>query len=396
MEQAEEIKNSIQALGEMTSQSSITPFGLALILQAIMSFVESLELKPKSEVDVLAQITQALNAANSALSAANTANSNAQKCVVVTFSMEQTAAGGVKLKLKQAGYSEKTVTLPEANETAPGLLTPQVLTLIADTAEAVLNNRVTSITATATKKGLTIGLVSKGGTLEKALPSATQTTAGIMLADDKLKLDSLPGASAIARINDGGCLLFTQCPPIVLLKVDESPLDDDPAVGDAWLDSGHIWYVKDSATTVDLGAPSQHLIFVHKPTGLQYRWTGSSMELIGSDPRGGLDVVDVTCASVSRKTYNVPAGVLCRLKPTTDTANIVLQSGTSGKSPIHRILVERSDISTLGTDTNQGLQWPASLIWPSGTIPGVAHVMDAEAIMVTIVNRRYASFTEFG
>lgn len=396
MEQAEEIKNSIQALGEMTSQSSITPFGLALILQAIMSFVESLELKPKSEVDVVAQVTQALNAANSALSAANTANSNAQKCVVATFSMEQTAAGGVKLKLKQAGYSEKTVTLPEANETAPGLLTPQVLTLIADTAEAVLNNRVTSITATATRKGLTIGLVSEGATLEKTLPFATQTAAGIMSADDKLKLDSLPGAGTIARINDGGCLLFTQCPPIVLLKVDESPLDDDPAVGDAWLDSGHIWYVKDSATTVDLGAPSQHLIFVHKPTGLQYRWTGSGMELIGSDPRGGLDVVDVTCASVSRKTYNVPAGVLCVLKPTTDTANIVLQSGTSGKSPIHRILIERSDISTLGTGTNQGLQWPTSLIWPSGTIPGVAHVMDAEAIMVTIVNRRYASFTEFG
>lgn len=396
MEQAEEIKGSIRALGEMTSQASITPFALAIILQSIMSFVESLELKPKSEVDVMARLQEALNLANSALSTAQSANEAAQKCVIASLNISQTESGGVRLSVKQSGYTARAVQLPAANETMPGLLTPEVLTLLLTTAELVVKNKVTQITATASQKGVTIGLVSESSTLQKQLPLATQSAAGVMSSADKAKLDGIPAADEIAKLNSGGCLMYTECPPVVLLKMDDSPLDGDPASGDAWLDSGHIWYQKDNANTLDLGAPSQHLVFVHKSTGLQYCWTGSEMELIGSDPQGGLEVVDVTCASANRKTYNVPAGKLCRLKPTTDTANIGLIAGSYGKAPVHRIIIEKDDISTLGTGDNQGLQWPTSLIWPSGTIPGVAHVMDAEAIIVTIIDRRYASYEEFG
>lgn len=393
MSQSQEIKDNIQALGEMTSPASITPFTLAVILQSILSFVESLELKPKSEVDVMAQLQQAVNAANSALATANTANSNAQKCVIATLSFTQDE-GGVSLTVKQAGYPEKTDFIPTANETMPGLLTPQVLKLIVDTAAAVVDNKITKVTATASSGGVTLGLVSDAGTLQKALPVASPTNAGVMTGADKQKLNNLPAKEDIATLK-GGCLNLTQCPPIVLLKVDESPFDDEePAVGDAWLDAGHIYYAKDSATQVDLGTPSKHLVYVHKATGLQYRWTGSKMELIGSDPRTGMEVVNVTCASTTRKTYAVPAGVLAVLKPTTDVANILLQAGPDGKAAIHRLVIERSDIGSL-TPNATCLVWPSSLIWSEDTKPQLQDIDDNTAILVTVINSRYAHFRRY-
>lgn len=393
MEQQEQINESIKALSEMTSPSSITPFGLAIILQSIMSFVESLGLKPKSEVDVMAKLQEAINAATNAQSLANTANSNAQKCVIATLSITQDEEG-VTLSLKQSGYAARTAQIPAANEAMPGLLTPAVLNVILDTAAAVINNRVTRITATATSGGVNIGLVSNNSTLQKALPVATPANAGVMTGSDKSKLDGLPVKDDIATLM-GGCLVLTQCPPVVLEKIDESSLDGyEPAVGDAWLDAGHIHYVKDSATQVDLGTPSKHLVYVHKATGLQYRWNGSKMVLIGSDSRSGLEVINVTCGSQTRKTYAVPAGVLAVLKPSTDVANIQLQAGPDGKAAIHRLVIERSDIGSLDPNT-ASLVWPASLIWSEETKPQLQDIDDNTAILVTVINSRYAHFKRY-
>lgn len=395
-----ELTRKVTALRNETQPDSITPETLGNVLQAIVDFIAALGLIDISEETDLAQrVVAAENAANAASSAAAAAQAAAAKNVIDSMSNTPDAET-LKIGVKQHGHSEYTTTLPAATETSAGVMSATDKQHL-DSAHAnvsAFKPKSLTIARTATAISLTLRLTDSTGIMV-SLPSATTTYAGLLSKSDKVKLDGLPEAATIALVDDSGHLNADQGPVMMLDSMDGSAIDE-PGTGKTWfdIDMKHICYWTDAGSNyVDLGSPSQNLVYCDKKTNVQYRWNGSAFEPINGNPLAGLTSRTVRCSSPSAKRYDIPAGVLCILKPTTDTANFNLLSGGDGKADVHRIVIESSDLGPLVDGTNTGLKWPSGLVWntSTGTGPSVQDVDNGEAILVTIYNQRYAEFTAY-
>lgn len=399
MPNTDNLTEQISVLRTETNPDGITPEALGKVLQAIVDFIAALGLIDISEeADLAARVTAAESAANAAETKATTALANAAKNVIDSITATP-AAGKVTISVKQHGHSADTVDVPAATQSEAGVMSAadkQSLTqaLLDIVANAITGMQVTTTTTTATLK------VSKGtGYVQVTFPIATTSKAGLMSKADKVLLDGLPAAASIALLDESGHLRGAHAPVVMLDEMDGNPLDNAVAGSTFYdIDTHHICYFIDNGSNyVDLGAPSQNVCYCNKKTNVLYRWTGSAFEPINGNPLAGLITQQVRVTGSSAKRYNIPAGVLCILHPTTDTANFVLLSGADGNADVHRIVIEASDLGPLVDGTNTGLKWPSGLVWntANGAGPTVQDVDNGEAILVTIYNQRYADFIAY-
>lgn len=394
MPNTDNLTEQISVLRTETNPDGITPEALGRVLQAIVDFIAALGLIDISEeADLAARVTAAESAANAAETKATTALANASKNVIDSITATP-AADKVTISVKQHGHSADTVDIPAATSSDAGVMSAADKEALTGAVEDVANFKPKQMSVSRSTTTITLTLkLTNNATLTVQFPAASTTAAGLMSKADKEKLDGLPAAASIALLDETGHLRWSMAPVMMLRNVAPTVFDD-LASGDVYFDSDLLFYYASDQNIIELGTPSKNVTYVHVETNIQYRWTGSAFVPLQGDPKAGIPVQEVRCANRTQKRYDIPPGVLCVLKPSTDTVNFNLLSGSYGNADIHRIVLEASDKGDLVDGATTGLKWPNSLIWASNQLPSVQDIDgNAEAILVTIYNQRYADYS---
>lgn len=393
MEASDNIKNAINAMRMLITPSSITPKLVADILQAIFDFVEALSLAPQSEVlNLTQQITAALNAATSALSVASQANQNASDQHITQF-QNVNSVNSVIISVKQAGSEALQLTMPMATALRAGVISKETFAKINEAKDKIDSKEIEDFTLADSATGIQLKIVKHDGSyIDCDILGATAQKAGLMTAADKVRLENLPEAGRVALVESSGAIKAIHAPHTVLRNVGATSFTEDPlAPGDNYFEDGHIFHAT-ATEPIDLGVPSTELIYSLQETGALYRWDGSAFTPCVEDPKAGLEIREIGAYSSASKRYDIPAGVLAIVKPTTDTANINLLQGVAGRAAIHRIVIEKTDAASLSDDANKGVKWLQTLMWENGNPPTIQDINYNAGIVVTIYNRRYGSF----
>lgn len=389
----DKITKAIVALRMKLTPSSITPKDVADILQAIFNFVQALSLAPQSEIlDLNNKLTQALNAATAAQNAANTAVQSANDQHVTLFEPEQ-GSSGVIIKLKQAGSATLQLSVPMATALKAGLLSKEMFAKINEAKEKADDTDIDNLDYADSAIGIQLKIVKHNGeVVDCDIMGATVEKAGLLTAADKKKLDDMPGTEQVAMLEASGAMKSRHAPYTLLRNVVPTVLDDGIEIGDNYFDAGHIYHAASSGDPIDLGVPSREITYCHADTGALYRWDGTRFTPCSIAPEMGLQLQNVRAFSASSKRYDIPAGVLAIVKPTTDTANINLLAGVTGRAAVHRIIIEKADAASIVEEEGKGLRWMQTLLWENANPPTLQDINYNAGIVVTIYNRRYGSF----
>lgn len=390
------ITQSIDSLRTESSPDAVTPARVANLLQAIVDLINALTMVPDTEVaDIMQMINNAVSTANAASSAASAAQTNANNKKITQFKAEATAEG-VTLTVKQSGHTALNFLLPVADASHAGIVLPSVLQAITDAAKTAANNAVAQLLLSTYANSVKFGTKSVGGvTLQKDIPTATRSKAGVMSSADKTKLDALP-ASGIAALDAAARVPAANAPQVMIRNVadqsgyfDEHPLQN----GDFWFDGGHIFFHESATSDVDMSVPSKNVVYCHTDTDILYRWTGSMFTPVKTNPNEGLEERRINVHSVSTKRYDVPSGIFARLHPTTNVVNINLLPPSSGM-PVYRIFLDSGafydDGDALIVDQ---INWPINTHWQNEP-PTIDEVIENYGVIVTIIDN-FARFDKF-
>lgn len=232
---------------------------------------------------------------------------------VVTFTYARSS--GV-ITIKQSGRAEKTVTIPAATTSRPGLMSTTDKTNLTSAVNKILSSFSKSTTASNVKVTATFADES---TLDFTLSAASTTSAGLMSAADKANLNTakntatnlnnkLGAANGIATLDSNGKLNSEQLPTNVVTDMDAlAKTDKDSSerlkasqaprnllyniVSDANLNGlvkGDVYFYEGclfefeyinqhgSRIAVDLGVPEENIIYCHKSTGMLYKWDSTN------------------------------------------------------------------------------------------------------------------------
>ena len=388
-----QITESISSLRAETSPDSVTPERVGNLLQAIVDLIKALSNVPEEEVvSVMAAVNQANSNAATALATANAAASAAAAQAIASLLAAATAQG-VTLTIKQVSHGNGAgieVSLPIADASHAGIVLPATLQAISDAAAAASNVQITQLTLTYASDGVTWGVRSNAATLSKKINVATMTKAGMMSADDKTKLDSLPSNGYIT-LDNAGRVPAGQAPQVMIRNVAEGMGVDNIAVGDFFYDSGHIFYHESSTSDIDMGVPSKNVVYCHVDTDILYRWNGSSFVPVLTDPNYAMQVETVSRNNNTQMVYNVPNGKLAKMHVTTSAVNVALTDASNGAS-VHRIIFDADDFS----DSCTAINWPSGLVWRNDVTPVAQDVTECSGIMVTIYDKKWAEFNTYG
>ena len=391
----EPITQSIDALRTESSPDAVNPARVANLLQAIVDLINALTMVPDSEVtNIIQQINNAVSTANAASSAASAAQTNADNKKITQFKADA-AADAVTLTVKQSGHAAITFSFPVADASHAGIVLPSVLQAITDAAKTAANNAVAQLLLSTSANRVTFGTKSAGNvTLQKDIPAATQSKAGVMSSADKTKLDALP-SSGIVALNAAGRVPAANAPQVMLRNV-TGQAPDDLSNGDYYFDVGnqHIYFLQNiNSDPVDMGVPSKNVVYCHTDTDILYRWTGSMFTPIKTNPNEGLEERRINVHSVSTKRYDIPSGIFARIHPTTNVLNINLLPPSSGM-PVYRIFLDcgafYDDGDALIVDQ---INWPINTHWQNEP-PTVDDVIENYGVIVTIIDN-FARFDKF-
>lgn len=232
---------------------------------------------------------------------------------VVTFSYAKST--GV-ITIKQSGRTEKTVTIPAATTTRPGLMSTTDKTNLTSAVNKILSSFSKSSTASNVK---VTAKFADESTLDFTLSAASTTSAGLMSAADKSNLNTakntatnlnnkLGAANGIATLDSNGKLNSDQLPTNVVTDMDalaKADKDDSERLkasqaprnllynivsdanlnglvkGDVYFYEGCLFefeYINQhgSRIAVDLGVPEENIIYCHKSTGMLYKWDSTN------------------------------------------------------------------------------------------------------------------------
>ena len=232
---------------------------------------------------------------------------------VVTFSYAKST--GV-ITIKQSGRTEKTVTIPAATTTRPGLMSTTDKTNLTSAVNKILSSFSKSSTASNVK---VTAKFADESTLDFTLSAASTTSAGLMSAADKSNLNTakntatnlnnkLGAANGIATLDSNGKLNSNQLPTNVVTDMDalaKADKDDSERLkasqaprnilynvvnnadlnglvgGDIYFQEGHLFefeYINNhgSRIAVDLGEPEKDIIYSHRSTGFLYKWDSTN------------------------------------------------------------------------------------------------------------------------
>lgn len=392
----EPITQSIDALRTESSPDAVNPARVANLLQAIVDLINALTMVPDSEVtNIIQQINNAVSTANAASSAASAAQTNANNKKITQFKADA-AADAVTLTVKQAGHTAMTFSFPIADASHAGIVLPAVLQQISNAATAAANNAVAQLLLSTYANKVTFGTKTANDTvLQKDIPAATQSKAGVMSSADKTKLDALP-ASGIAALDAAARVPAANAPQVMIRNVadqsgyfDEHPLQN----GDFWFEGGHIFFHESATSDIDMGVPSKNVVYCHTDTDILYRWTGSVFTPTKTNPNEGLEMRRINVYSASTKRYDIPSGIFARIHPTTNVLNINLLAPTSGV-PFYRIFLDSGaffdDSDALIVDQ---INWPINTHWQNEP-PTIDDVIENYGVIVTIIDD-FARFDKY-
>lgn len=386
MTDTSQIDESILSLKTETSPNSVTPERVGNLLQAVVDLIKALSTVPEEDVvSIMTAVNGAVSAANAARQAASNAvsSANGKEIVLVEFAA---AEDGMTLTVKQSAHSAICVVVPVADASRAGIVLPQTLQKIEDAAGLAEDGKLTSVSLQYTTAG--INLVFKGANgdtlCSRTLPLVSSVRAGLMSAQDKEKLDALPGSGVVA-LDEAGRVPAAQAPQVMIRNVAETTLDN-LATGDFYFDSGKIWYKKSDTESVNMGVPSKNVVYCHTDTNVLYRWTGSAFSPAMTDPNYAMQVVEVRKSNSTRKTYTVPNGKLARMIVDSDVVNVVLEPANSGAS-VHRMI-----FSTDNFEQCVQINWPDGLVWDEGIVPDVEHIDNNYGAMVTVYDMKWAEY----
>ena len=220
--------------------------------------------------------------------------------------------------------------------------------------------------------------------------------AGLMTAEAKSKLDSLPDGGVVA-LDAAGRVPAGQSPQVMLRRCYPSSYDSDPLMpGEFCVDGGaesstwHIYYIASATENIDMGVPSKNVIYCETETNILYRWTGSEFVPTLNDPNYAMKMQSVTRNSNTQKRYTVPNGILANMVITTDVVNIVLSPANTGAS-VHRLLFRQINLGIA-----ENINWPSGICWAGGSEPDLATIESCDGCLVTIYDGTFAEFKYFG
>lgn len=236
---------------------------------------------------------------------------------MVTFTY--TRSTGV-ITIKQSGREAKTITIPTATTTRPGLMSTTDKTNLTSAVNKILS--ALSVVPNASNMSLT-ATFADDTTVSVTLPVATTSVAGLMSATDKANLNTaknmaaslnnkLGTANGIATLDSNGKLSNDQLPENVVtdinalmktdkdesdrLKISQAPrnvlfnVDGDADLsglvrGDVFFYEGVLFEFEytnqhGDRVSVQLGEPEENIIYCHKGTGLLYMWDSSNGEFV--------------------------------------------------------------------------------------------------------------------
>lgn len=392
----EPITQSIDSLRTESSPDAVTPARVANLLQAIVDLINALTMVPDTEVaNIMQLINNAVSTAQAAAATAGNAQTAANNKLITQFKADA-AADAVTLTVKQSGHTALTFSFPVADASHAGIVLPSVLQAITNAATTAANNAVAQLLLSTYVDRVRFGVKSAGNaTLQKDIPAATQSKAGVMSSADKTKLDALP-SSGIVALNAAGRVPSANAPIMMISGNMTGGSQDTLQPGDFYflLDDGHIYYYPSpNEPEVDMGPPSKNVIYCHKDTDILYRWTGSMFTPVKTNPNEGLEMRRINVHSVATKRYDIPSGIFARIHPTTNVLNMNLLPPTSGV-PVYRIFMDcgafYDDGDALIVDQ---INWPINTHWQNEP-PTVDDVIENWGVIVTIIDN-FARFDKF-
>ena len=301
------ITRKISALRAMTAPDSITPEGLGVILQYLADLIGALSQIDTSEAtDLIARVSAAEANAETARQAAQNALTASEANVIDSFSFDQTGTV-LQLSLKQHGHNAMSVDLPGATTTLAGLLTGTDKLHY----DMAYNTRLKILTTSSTDETVILNFRCENDTVKTlTFVGATSSTAGLMTAADKVKLDNLHSTLPVVQqtINtlanrsafrelDGliNMLDMEQWPRQVIKSVTPGSSTTDGeiyfAAGMSVLDPMEL-QVKVNNVIYSLGQPNPYVVYLARDTKKFYIWdTGNlQFEEVGGSGTGNTSI----------------------------------------------------------------------------------------------------------
>lgn len=294
------ITRQISALRAQTAPDSITPEGLGSILQAIADLISELSnIDTGTSTNLIARVEQLEGDMQTAMGNAQSAAAAAANMHIDSFALGD---DNVTITVQQHGYSAMSLTLVAATTTKAGVMSAEDK----DHLDKAYQRTLYQLTTSSYEDKVTLNYKRHNNqVVNVTFVGASSSSAGLMTAADKVKLDSmasqietilqgqqdvmtLAGSFAPLMPNQGPVIPLFQA--LVLLDSMGQALDTvDGATYDFTAGQNKCWYVPNTqkirywwdgaAGGVNYDPSLFPGVFMNKVTGRCYRWNQELQEM---------------------------------------------------------------------------------------------------------------------
>lgn len=294
------ITRQISALRAQTAPDSITPEGLGAILQAIANLIGALSnIDTSTETNLVSRVEALEGDMQTAMNKATAADETAADMLIDTFALGE---DNVTITVQQHGYSAMSLTLVAATTTKAGIMSATDK----DHLDKAYQRTMASLTTSSYEDRVSLNYKRHNNqVVTVSLVGATSSTAGLMTAADKVKLDSLGSEmETLQQVQQQVLTLAGEFAPLNATKsriipiyegfmmldsmgesldtVDGATYSFASARGKCWYDpiNKRIVYWWEGAAGASRYEPSRFpSVFFNKVTGRCYRWNDTTQEM---------------------------------------------------------------------------------------------------------------------
>lgn len=294
------ITRQISALRAQTAPDSITPEGLGAILQAIANLIGALSnIDTSTETNLVSRVEALEGDMQTAMNKATAAASTAADMLIDSFFLGE---DNVTITVQQHGYSAMSLTLVSATTTKAGIMSATDK----DHLDKAYQRTMSSLTTSSYEDRVSLNYKRHNNqVVTVSLVGATSSTAGLMTAADKVKLDSLGSemetlqqvqqqvltlAGEFAPLNGTKSHIIPLFEGFMMLDsmgesldtVDGATYNFVQARGKCWYNPSNkmIYYWWEGAAGSNRYQPSLlPSVFFNKVTGRCYRWNDTTQEM---------------------------------------------------------------------------------------------------------------------
>lgn len=295
------ITRQISALRAQTAPDSITPEGLGSILQAIANLISELSnIDTGTSTNLIARVEQLEGDMQTAMGTAQSAAAAAANMHIDSFSLGD---DNVTITVQQHGYSAMSLTLVAATTTTAGVMSAEDK----DHLDKAYQRTLFQLTTSSYEDKVTLNYKRHNNqVVNVTFVGATSSSAGLMTAADKVKLDSMNATmETIQEVQQQVLALAGEFAPLVpdkhsiipflegfmllesmgqaLDTVDGGSYNFSPTQNKCWYDPSikrivYWWSGAVGASRYEM-ARFPGRIFCNKVTGRCYRWNDTLQDM---------------------------------------------------------------------------------------------------------------------